>query len=87
MKQSLYLPEKILGEITEEADRLHRTVSWVVQQAWRIARREILRLPSMTEVCTVPPYQPPPPEEADPAREDRPEEKSKEGAASVHDSG
>lgn len=42
-KQSLYFPEEILSEIAAEATRLDRSLSWVVQRAWRTARSEIRR--------------------------------------------
>ena len=37
-KQSLYFPEDMLGEIQTQAQRLDRSLSWVVQQAWKIAK-------------------------------------------------
>ena len=46
-KQSLYFPKEMLGEIMNEAVRLDRSLSWMVQQAWRIARAEVSRLPSI----------------------------------------
>ena len=49
-KQSLYFPEDMLKEIQEEATRQDRSLSWVVQQAWRIARSEIMRFPSVNDV-------------------------------------
>ncbi len=49
-KQSLYFPEDMLEEIQREATRQDRSMSWVVQQAWRIARGEIRRLPSVNDV-------------------------------------
>jgi uncharacterized small protein (TIGR04563 family) len=49
-KQSLYFPEEMLKEIQEEANRQDRSLSWVVQQAWRIARGEIKRFPSVNDV-------------------------------------
>ncbi len=49
-KQSLYFPESMLQEIWEEARRLDRSLSWVVQRAWKIARLEIKKLPSVNEV-------------------------------------
>src|SRR5687768_12133041 len=36
-KQTLYFPEEMLIEITEEAARLDRSASWVVQIAWCLA--------------------------------------------------
>ena len=49
-KQSLYFPEDMLNEIQAEANRQDRSLSWVVQQAWRLARTEIMRFPSVNEV-------------------------------------
>jgi uncharacterized small protein (TIGR04563 family) len=43
-KQSLYFPEKMLGEIASEARRLDRSRSWVVQRAWKAARNEIKKM-------------------------------------------
>ncbi len=49
-KQSLYFPEEMLREIQLEANRQDRSLSWIVQQAWRIARGEIMRFPSVNDV-------------------------------------
>jgi len=49
-KQSLYFPEEMLKEIQDEATRQDRSLSWIVQQAWRIARSEIMRFPSVNDV-------------------------------------
>lgn len=49
-KQSLYFPEEMLQEIQQEANRQDRSLSWIVQQAWRIARGEIRRIPSVNDV-------------------------------------
>ncbi len=49
-KQSLYFPESMLTEIKDEAARLDRSLSWVVQRAWKIARLEIKKLPSVNEL-------------------------------------
>jgi uncharacterized small protein (TIGR04563 family) len=46
-KQSLYFPEEMLADIKAEALRQDRSLSWIVQQAWRIARSEIKKLPSI----------------------------------------
>jgi uncharacterized small protein (TIGR04563 family) len=40
-KQSLYFPAEMLDEIAAEARRLDRSMSWVVQRAWKLARRAI----------------------------------------------
>lgn len=49
-KQSLYFPVDMLKEIQTEANRQDRSLSWIVQQAWRIARPEIMRFPSVNDV-------------------------------------
>ena len=49
-KQSLYFPDDMVGEIQVEANRQDRSLSWIVQQAWRIARSEIMRFPSADDV-------------------------------------
>jgi uncharacterized small protein (TIGR04563 family) len=50
-KQSLYFPESMLTEIKEEAARLDRSLSWVVQRAWKLARIDIKKLPSVNDVA------------------------------------
>lgn len=49
-KQSLYFPEEMLSEIAGEAARQDRSLSWIVQKAWRAARREIMRVPSVGDL-------------------------------------
>jgi uncharacterized small protein (TIGR04563 family) len=49
-KQSLYFPELMLKEIQREADRLDRSLSWIVQRAWKTARPEIRKIPSSREI-------------------------------------
>jgi uncharacterized small protein (TIGR04563 family) len=48
-KQSLYFPEDMLQEIQQEAARLDRSLSWVVQQGWKRARAQIKAFPSSTD--------------------------------------
>lgn len=49
-KQSLYFPETMLQEIKEEAARLDRSLSWIVQRAWKLARADIRKIPSVNDV-------------------------------------
>jgi uncharacterized small protein (TIGR04563 family) len=49
-KQSLYFPEEMLIEIQREALRQDRSLSWIVQQAWKLARLDIKRMPSVMDV-------------------------------------
>jgi uncharacterized small protein (TIGR04563 family) len=44
-KQSLYFPMEMLAEIRQEAKRLDRSLSWVIQRAWAVARGEIRQMP------------------------------------------
>jgi uncharacterized small protein (TIGR04563 family) len=48
-KQSLYFPEDMLREIMRESVRIDRSLSWTVQQAWRLAREELRKLPAVAE--------------------------------------
>ncbi len=50
-KQSLYFPEQMLREIQEEATRQDRSLSWIVQKAWKIARKEIMKYPSVNDIA------------------------------------
>jgi uncharacterized small protein (TIGR04563 family) len=48
-KQSLYFPEDMLEEIKREAERQDRSLSWIVQKAWNIAKQDIAKYPSVNE--------------------------------------
>lgn len=48
-KQSLYFPEEMLKEIQHEAGRLDRSLSWIVQQGWKVARGQIKEFPSSND--------------------------------------
>ena len=45
-KQSVYFSGATLEEIAREATRLDRSLSWIMQQAWRMARKDIARFPT-----------------------------------------
>ena len=49
-KQSLYFPEDMLEDIRQEANRLDRSLSWIVQRCVRVALPEIRKLPSVNDV-------------------------------------
>jgi uncharacterized small protein (TIGR04563 family) len=49
-KQSLYFPEEMLQEIQKEATRQDRSMSWIVQTAWKLARSDIKKMPSVNDV-------------------------------------
>ena len=48
-KQSLYFPEAMLQDITKEAQRLDRSLSWIVQRCVRSGINEIRKLPSVND--------------------------------------
>lgn len=48
-KQSLYFTEEMLKEIQEEAVRQDRSISWIIQQAWKIAKPTLKKYPSIND--------------------------------------
>lgn len=48
-KQSLYFPDKMLREIQAEANRQDRSLSWIVQKAWQLARVELAKYPAVND--------------------------------------
>ena len=49
-KQQVYFDTSDVVDIRSEAARLDRTLSWVMQRVWKIARAEIRRIPSANPV-------------------------------------
>jgi uncharacterized small protein (TIGR04563 family) len=35
-KLSIYIPDSVLRQMQEEAKRLDRPLSWIIQRAWRV---------------------------------------------------
>jgi uncharacterized small protein (TIGR04563 family) len=50
VKLTLYFPEDMLKEAQDEAKRQDRSISWIVQQAWRLAREQLHQYPSIDEL-------------------------------------
>lgn len=48
-KQSLYFPETMTAEMKAQAARLDRSLSWIVQRAWKLAQAEIAAMPSVSD--------------------------------------
>ncbi len=48
-RQALYFPAQTLAELQAESMRQDRSISWLIQQAWKIARHEMQRVPSTTD--------------------------------------
>ena len=53
-KQSLYFPDDMLKEVMREAVRLDRSLSWMVQHAWRVACEEVRKFPSLAHLVAAP---------------------------------
>ncbi|HVR60800.1 MAG TPA: TIGR04563 family protein [Polyangia bacterium] len=51
-KQSLYFPEEMLTEIGNEAMRQDRSMSWIVQKCWQVARKDMMRMPSVNDLSS-----------------------------------
>jgi len=49
-KQSLYFPEDMLEEMQVEATRQDRSLSWIVQQAWKLAKEQIAKYPGINDL-------------------------------------
>jgi uncharacterized small protein (TIGR04563 family) len=67
-KVTLYFNSGMLAETQREAIRQDRSISWIIQAAWKIARPEIRRLPGAGGVL-------PPPsatQAAEPVRQEAP---------------
>jgi uncharacterized small protein (TIGR04563 family) len=48
-RQCLYIQVDLLDEIRAEADRLDRSLSWIMQRAWRVARRDLASMPGAND--------------------------------------
>jgi uncharacterized small protein (TIGR04563 family) len=47
-KVTLYFNSGLLEETQREAIRQDRSISWIIQAAWRMARDEVRRLPDVS---------------------------------------
>jgi uncharacterized small protein (TIGR04563 family) len=50
-KQSLYFPDEMLQEIQAEATRQDRSLSWIMQRAWKAARAQIAKMPGTDDLA------------------------------------
>jgi uncharacterized small protein (TIGR04563 family) len=50
VKLTLYFSEELLKEAQEEAERQDRSISWIVQQAWRLSRDKLASYPSIEQL-------------------------------------
>ncbi len=54
-RQALYFPTDMLHELRGQAARLDRSLSWLLQQAWKLGRSELHRVPSTSDYLAEPP--------------------------------
>ncbi len=54
-KVTLYFNAGMLAETQKEALRQDRSVSWIIQAAWRIARDEVRQTPGVLPGASAPP--------------------------------
>lgn len=66
-KVTLYFNAGMLAETQREGIRQDRSISWIIQAAWRIARDEVRRLPGVGGVLSPLPPLPIAPLRSDPA--------------------
>ena len=52
-RQALYFPADMLDELQVESQRQDRSISWLIQQAWRVAKIELAKVPSTTDYLSV----------------------------------
>lgn len=64
-RQALYFPAEMLEELQRESRRQDRSISWLIQQAWKVARGEMLRMPSTTDFIPAVEYNSSPNDPAD----------------------
>jgi uncharacterized small protein (TIGR04563 family) len=54
-KVTLYFNAAMLAETQREAIRQDRSISWIIQACWRLAKDEVRRLPSVAPGAKTPP--------------------------------
>lgn len=48
-RQCLYIQADMLDEIRTEADRQERSLSWIIQRAWILARKRVASMPGAND--------------------------------------
>jgi uncharacterized small protein (TIGR04563 family) len=59
-KVTLYFSAAMLEETQREAIRQDRSISWIIQAAWRMSRDEVRKLPSVAGLPAAAAASPPP---------------------------
>jgi uncharacterized small protein (TIGR04563 family) len=53
-KVTLYFSAAMLEETQREAIRQDRSISWIIQAAWRMSREEVRKLPNVAGLSSTP---------------------------------
>ncbi len=53
-KLTLYVSEEVLKETKQEALRQDRSISWILEAAWKISRERVQQLPGVEDLQTLP---------------------------------
>lgn len=53
-KLTLYVSEDLLTETKVEALRQDRSISWILEQAWRLSKERLKTLPGVEEITVEP---------------------------------
>lgn len=48
-KMTVYVPDSIFAEMRREANRQERSVSWLVEHAWKLSRIKVKSYPTVSE--------------------------------------
>ena len=52
-KVTLYFPSNLVEEAKAEADRQDRSLSWIIQMAWMVAREHLQTMPGIDDFAPV----------------------------------
>jgi uncharacterized small protein (TIGR04563 family) len=58
-KVTLYFSSSMLEETQREAIRQDRSISWIIQAAWRMSREDVRKLPGVAGMSPAPSPEPP----------------------------
>ena len=50
-KMTLYLPEDLVEQTRREAGRQDRSLSWIMELAWKIAHEKIQEMPGIEDLA------------------------------------
>ena len=48
-KMTVYVPDNVFDEMRLEAERQERSVSWLVEHAWKLSRTQVKTYPTVAD--------------------------------------